>query len=107
MIGLELRPNTPSEATDEVHGEVPSDRMGTLELEREDIQGDPNMIFEDKRKLRGKLRKLVHTFHNEGMVIFARVKHPEKKLVLTLISAAAVGMVGIGRKVRTKGERKK
>jgi len=37
------------------------------------------------------------------------VKYPEKKLVFTILGAAAVlaGAVGIGAKVRSKGERKK
>ena len=79
------------------------------EIPKEDIQGDPNIIFEDKRRLKGKLRKLVHRLHNEEKVIFARVKYPEKKLVFTILGAAAVlaGAVGIGAKVRSKGERKK
>lgn len=96
-------------AVDEVHGEdIYPAVAGYLEIIRSDIEGDAHNIFNDKRKIKGRLRKVVHSLHDDGKEIFARVT-AHKSLVLTIISstAFAAGMVGIGIRVRRKGERKK
>ncbi len=97
-------------AADGVHGEgfYPEVIAGHLEIIRSDIEGDAHNIFNDKRRIKGRLRKVVHSLHDDGKEIFARVTG-HKSLALTIISSAAfaAGMVGIGIRVRRKGERKK
>ena len=97
-------------SADEVYGESkhPDFIAGYLEVPKHEIIGDPNNIFNDKRRLKGSLRHLVHKLHDEEKVIFARFTG-HKGLVITVIGAAsfAAGMVGIGVRVRRKGERKR
>lgn len=100
---------TPSSLDYEVTGENSGVVVGSIEVGREDMQDDLHVIFEDKRRLRGRLRSLVHSLHNAEKVIFARFNPGDKSLAITVISAAAFagGMVGIGIRIRRKGERKK
>lgn len=96
-------------AADEVYGEdIHPAVAGHLEIIRSDIEGNPHNIFNDKRRIKGRLRKVIHSLHDDGKEIFARVT-AHKSLAITIISSAAfaAGMVGIGIRVRRKGERKK
>ena len=97
-------------AADEVYEEGfhPELIAGGLEISKSDIEGDAHNIFNDKRKIKGYLRRVVHSLHDDGKEIFARVT-AHQTLAITIISSAAfaAGMVGIGVRVRRRGERKK
>lgn len=96
-------------AADEVHGEdIHPAVAGHLEISRSDVEGNPHNLFNDKRRIKGRLKKVVHSLHDDGKEIFARVT-AHKSLAITIISSAAfaAGMVGIGVRVRRRGERKK
>lgn len=102
------RPGGYDLSADDVRGEdIQPHVAGYLEISRSDARNAED-IFNDKRRLKGRLRKIVRLLHDDGKEIWARV-NAHKGLVITVVSSAAVaaGMVGIGKKVRGKGERKK
>lgn len=98
---------TPDLADYGVHGEAISDVVGHIELQKDQIGGNPHDIFNDKRRMKGHLRKVVTSLHKDEKEIWARVT-ARKGLILTVVGTAAFagGMVGIGRRIRRKGERK-
>jgi len=97
-----------SSADYEANGEVISDIAGHLEISRDHIEGDPHLMIKDRRRLKGHVKKVIDGFHKADKEVWVRVT-AHKTLILTVVSTAAFasGMVGIGARIRRKGERKK